>query len=377
MGQTGGVQLPYELLKICIDMAVPAPPRARTRFLANTSTVCRNWRTPARDLLYNAPALPARVVWLLSRSLRHDRSLPPLVRHLDVYSVSQEPLLCSLLRAVPHLKSARIRVLKASISGDKCNWDQVLTILEQKNLERLWWIGGFPKELSRVFAWPLTLLEVHELDFYSVETLLRRVEPSKVLEDDALRQPSNNTLRTLTLSQAHFPFAFFDRLHPYLTNLTSFSLHCSILYSSDIDRCLSLIGPSLIHLSLLGQPSSGRSLFARSFTHLTSLVNLTLSGQLVDPAAFTSLPSSTICLTIVPGQLHPRALLLALLRRKQGFGIIGSLSLEIIRIKFVDWMGRPESALKRVWEEALDDLKDSASCRGSIGKINSIELELT
>lgn len=163
--------LPYELwARIFDETTARLPPRATTRALAQLSTVSRGLHNAARDLLFTAPTLPARAVWLLSRTLRHEPALAQHMRALDVYSVVEEPLLRELLAACPRLKDVRLRITKWKGDG---HWAAVLDLLETKKLERLRWDGGDAKDLSRCFTWGLKELAVHEHDFYSVEPLLR------------------------------------------------------------------------------------------------------------------------------------------------------------------------------------------------------------
>lgn len=370
------LRLPPEILLDILANAVELlPPRARTRSLADFSTVSRHWHHPARSLLFATPALPARCVWLLSRTLRHaGPDLAKTVTSLDVWGVSVDGLLLALLSSLPRLRDVRIRVIKARTS-EECDWGRVLDLLEARAvagcLTRLSWVGGNPRELSRTFGWPLAQLSVHEHDFHSVEPLLRRPtqpvqEPMCVFRpvvrkeafeadhDLTLRSPTNPTLETLSLSQTTFPYNFFDRLHPFLGALTSLSLQSSRFYSSDLDRSLLLL-PTLRFLSLLGEPSGGRALLAASFNPLTSLTTLVVSGILVEPAVFTSLPPSVTSLVIVPGKLEPDKLHLELLRRKVGLDV-GSQGLEVISLRFVSLDGRRDRVARERWEASRDRL---------------------
>ena len=168
-------RLPYELLLPILEGSTARlPARARTRRRAELESVCRSWYHPAKYLLYREPTLPARSVWLLSRTLRHDPPLALVVRALDVYSVVGSPLLLALLGVCKRLKDVRIKFISGDGTAWQKDWGGVLDLLETRGLDRLEWHGGDPKDLSRCFGWPtLRELVIHEHDFFGIESLLR------------------------------------------------------------------------------------------------------------------------------------------------------------------------------------------------------------
>ncbi|KAK4704258.1 hypothetical protein P7C70_g1941, partial [Phenoliferia sp. Uapishka_3] len=342
--------LPYELLlQIFATASTSLPPRTASRQLAAFCLINRQSYPPGKALLYRAPALPSRAVWQLSRTLRHDPKLAYAIVSLDIWSIVHDPLLRALLAACPRLKDLRLRILKHKDVDE--DWNQVLDLLEAQGLERLRWIGGNAKALARCFSWGLKELAIHEYDFYSTQL------PALMSSSGVVAAP---TLETLSLSQTSFPFNFFDKLHPFLTHLTSLSLHSTLFYSSDIDRSISVLGGTLLSLSLLGSPSGGRALLTRAFAPLTSLVSLECSGELVEPSVFTSLAPSVVRLVIVPGDFDPEKLVIQLLRRRVGLEL-GSQGLEEISFRFLDAKGRRDAAARERWEKAKDRLVSAAT----------------
>ena len=172
------------------------------------------------------------------------------------------------------------------------------------------------------------------------------------------------SLETLSLSRSSFPYNFFERLKPYLRAVTSLSLSSTLFYSSDLDRCLELLGPNLRTLTLLGLPAGRRALLPHVFAPLTSLQNLELSGELVEPACFVTLPSTVERLVIVPGELDPDRFLLQLLRRKVGL-VVGSQGLDQIIFRFVDLRSRRDVKARARWDEAKIQLALAATVIGA------------
>ncbi|KAL8280723.1 hypothetical protein RQP46_006727 [Phenoliferia psychrophenolica] len=360
MADPEDTRLPYELhLAILEHGTAHLPPRMRSRRLAALATVCRDWYHPARSLLFASPTLPADSIWLLARTLRHDPRLSPLVTSLDIYSISTvgSPLLAALLTTTTRLKDVRLRFFKLSHTTRERDWDGVLDLLESKRLERLHWIGG-GGDVSRCFAWQgLRELKVAEHDFYLVDSLLR---------NDAQRSTNPAaSLETLSLSRSTFPYNFFERLQPHLRAVTDLSLSSDLPYfSSDIDRCLATLGPNLRRLSLLGIPAGRRALLPTAFAPLTSLVQLELSGELVEPSVIITLPSCVKTLCIVPGELDPDRLLLELLRRKVGL-VVGSEGLAAISFKFIDLRARRDPKARTRWEASRESLEAASTIIGA------------
>lgn len=134
-----------------------------------------------------------------------------------------------------------------------------------------------------------------------------------------------------------------------------------------------MLGPTLRTLSLLGAPSGGRALLARALVPLTSLTSLEVSGSLVEPAVFTSLPRTCRTLCIVPGELDPDKLHLELLRRKVGLDD-GSDGLGFITLRFVDLHGRRDQRARAVWQTARERLALAATGLGAKGARQTLVL---
>lgn len=294
--------LPYELIYHILDSIDPID-RCTSR-LASLSLLSNSFHSPSIHLLYSSNLFikDHKRLLLLSRTLTENHERGRLAEGAGYFSYSKLITSLTIVKCLstsqPYLLDQVLSVCDGlvglSVASPQRGKDKLLEYLESSR-----------NQLSR-FEWKVTeeYGRLSGLRIDEDERPVLRIEESALTNWPALRSLSLESvyfpsaivrlppltplisvspLTSLSLDHCDVAYNFFDLIHfPFLTSLSLNSL--SGLGSTDFGRFLSIHGPTLISLTLLG---TTQDTFARnplrldllSFQSLTQLKYLELSSS--------------------------------------------------------------------------------------------------